>query len=248
MDKELGRKIEDFRKKATQTAEEIVFHSFPTKIIELTELIETTRDSSSPFHISNLACNTDTTIYPPPDQLQPTKKRRLENGATNADAIETVADIQYVRLPGRVPANKHLVEKVHGVIKREAEQLAASVDKVKLWVTLTMPKIEDGDNFGVQIQEEVLGELCRSQESAYNIRDSTRQSHIARAKLCSKLIKYPNIEDYKLAIIEHDEKQFYLACQHLHDLRNVYAIIMDLMHKNISKIRVPKANNSVGLY
>lgn len=69
---------------------------------------------------------------------------------------------------------------------------------------------------GVQIQEgvfkhnpravkklnkflEVLSELCRSQESAYNIRDSTRQSHIARAKLCSKLIKYPNVEDYKVA-------------------------------------------------
>lgn len=43
---------------------------------------------------------------------------------------------------------------------------------------------------------EVLSELLRSQESAYNIRDAARQHHLARAKICSKLIKYPHIEDY----------------------------------------------------
>lgn len=50
---------------------------------------------------------------------------------------------------------------------------------------------------------EVLGELHRSQESAYNIRDATRQDYIARAKLCSKLIKYPNVEDYKVCLCPH---------------------------------------------
>lgn len=50
---------------------------------------------------------------------------------------------------------------------------------------------------------EVLGELHRSQESAYNIRDATRQDYIARAKLCSKLIKYPNIEDYKVCLFPY---------------------------------------------
>ena len=66
---------------------------------------------------------------------------------------------------------------------------------------------------GVQIQEgafsliplpcppayiylEVLTELHRSQESAYNLRDAARQSHFNRAKICSKIIKYPNVEDY----------------------------------------------------
>ena len=53
-----------------------------------------------------------------------------------------------------------------------------------------------GDNFGVQIQEEVLNELSRAQESAYNLRDVARAQHFVRAKLCAKLIKYPNVEDY----------------------------------------------------
>lgn len=43
---------------------------------------------------------------------------------------------------------------------------------------------------------EVLSELHRSQESGYNLRDESREGHLDRAKICSKLIKYPNIEDY----------------------------------------------------
>ena len=48
---------------------------------------------------------------------------------------------------------------------------------------------------------EVLTELHRSQESAYNLRDSARQSHLNRAKLCSKLIKYPHVEDYTVRVV-----------------------------------------------
>jgi proteasome activator subunit 3 (PA28 gamma) len=96
--------------------------------------------------------------------------------------------------------------------------------------------------------------LHRAQESAYNLRDVARQDHLARAKICSKMIKYPHIEDYtvcastslkahfifyivclQLALKEHDEKQLYLARQHLLDIRNMYAVLTDLIQKNISK-------------
>jgi proteasome activator subunit 3 (PA28 gamma) len=100
---------------------------------------------------------------------------------------------------------------------------------------------------------EVLSELLRSQESAYNIRDAARQHHLARAKICSKLIKYPHIEDYtvrascvilsytadgtiiQLGLKEHDEKQFFFTRQNLIDIRNVYAVLTDILHKNIAK-------------
>ena len=50
--------------------------------------------------------------------------------------------------------------------------------------------------FFILLLVEVLTELHRAQESAYNLRDAARQDYLARAKICSKLIKYPNIEDY----------------------------------------------------
>jgi Proteasome activator pa28 beta subunit len=48
---------------------------------------------------------------------------------------------------------------------------------------------------------EVLAELHRAQESAYNLRDAARQDYLARAKICSKIVKYPNIEDYAVCNI-----------------------------------------------
>jgi hypothetical protein len=51
------------------------------------------------------------------------------------------------------------------------------------------------------VLSEVLNELHRSQESGYNIRDGVRQHHLNRAKICSKIIKYPHLEDYAVRIL-----------------------------------------------
>ncbi|TFK36913.1 proteasome activator pa28 [Crucibulum laeve] len=256
MEKDLANKLEVFRKTTTESGELIVFHVFPSKVCkdsaELGDLIQATHTSDSPFHISYASTTTDPTVYSPLDsngseELQAKKRKRL-NGAGDAEDLtesKSLTHTHEARFTGRMQSNKHISSKIHNVVKKECEQLVSSVDQVKLWVTLTMP---NGDNFGVQIQEEVLSELHRAQESAYNLRDAARQDYLARAKICSKILKYPNIEDYTLSLKEHDERQLFLARQHLYDIRNLYAILTDLIHKNITKIRVPKANNSIGLY
>ncbi|KAG7452410.1 proteasome activator pa28, REG alpha/beta subunit [Guyanagaster necrorhizus] len=242
MNKHLTAEIEKFRMGLASSGEDIVFQTFPSKSRELQEMIQSFDSSSSPFHSSHASTTTDAMVYPPPDgqfsEDPPTKKRRMAH-AIDSDGMV----LQNARFTNSVVANRH-ISGLHAIVKQECEQLSSTVDQVKVWITLTMPKIEDGDNFGVQIQEEVLSELHRAQESAYNLRDTARQDHITRAKLCSKLIKYPNLEDYT----EHDEKQIYFARQHIIDIRNMYASLMDLIQKNIAKIRVPKANNSRALY
>ncbi|KAK0208864.1 proteasome activator pa28 REG alpha/beta subunit [Desarmillaria ectypa] len=244
MNKHLTTEIEKFRTSLASSAEDIAFRTFPSKSRELQEIIQAFDSSASPFHSSHASTTTDATVYPPHDdhfsEESPNKKRRL------ADPVDSNA-LQNVRFTNSVIANRH-ISGLHAIVKRECEQLSSTVDQVKMWITLAMPKIEDGDNFGVQIQEEVLSELHRAQESAYNLRDTARQDYITRAKLCSKLIKYPNLEDYTLALKEHDEKQIYFSRQHIIDIRNMYASLMDLVQKNITKIRAPKANNSRALY
>ncbi|KAF8078828.1 proteasome activator pa28 REG alpha/beta subunit [Lyophyllum atratum] len=248
MNKDLTNRVQDFRNAVTKAGEDIVFSRFPTKV-ELHQLVQTTLTTDSPFHLSHAETSTDSTVYPPPPDSSvngPAQKKRKRDD--EAQENDKTVDIHHARIPSRILANQHMSQNVHNVVKGECAELASMIDQVKLWVTLTMPKIEDGDNFGVQIQEEVLAELHRAQESAYNLRDAARQDYLARAKICSKILKYPNLEDYTLALKEHDQKQLYSARQHLLDLRNMYAVLTDLIHKNISKIRVPKANNSVGLY
>ncbi|KAF8349700.1 proteasome activator pa28 REG alpha beta subunit [Amanita rubescens] len=247
--------MQEFRKSVTKTGEEIAFVLFPQKVhryTQLSELLDTTSNPDSPFHLSHASSFTDVNVYPctQPALDEPSQKKRKLNDTSDSDEeasrpnTSTMNDFQYARLSGQVRANHHIV-KLHEIVKKECDQLIGLIDKVKLWVTLTMP---NGDNFGVQIQEEVLSELHRAQESGYNLRDAARQDYLARAKIASKLIKYPNVEDYALSLREHDGKQLYLARQNMTDIRNMYAVLTDLIHKNITKIRAPKANNSVGLY
>ncbi|OSD06246.1 proteasome activator pa28 REG alpha/beta subunit [Trametes coccinea BRFM310] len=248
MDKTLQQELDTFREKVAAEAEQVIFEVFPQKILDLQKLIDTTAQSTSPFNLSQAAHFTDVTVYSAPTSSHEpeAKKRKLDSGE-GVNGVAASSDITHAKNPGKMVSNKHTVD-LHEQLKREFEILANLCDKVKLWINLSMPKIEDGNNFGVQIQEDVLSEIHRSQETAYNLRDSARQDYITRAKLCSKILKYPHLEDYALALKEHDEKVLYVSHQNLFDLRNVYAVLTDILHKNIEKLRTPKANNSTTLY
>ncbi|KAK0466408.1 proteasome activator pa28, REG alpha/beta subunit [Desarmillaria tabescens] len=228
------------------------------QILELQEMIQSFDSSSSPFHPSHAFDDNPMQQYTLLltailSEEPPNKKRRL-SGPTDNNAYSNA------RSTNTVVANRH-ISGLHAIIKRECEQLSSTVDQVKMWITLTMPKFDrrgfkskkvvlasNGYIFFNIAGSEVLSELHRAQESAYNLRDSARQDYITRTKLCSKLIKYPNVEDYTLALKEHDEKQIYFSRQHIIDIRNMYASLMDLIQKNITKIRAPKTNNSRALY
>lgn len=40
----------------------------------------------------------------------------------------------------------------------------------------------------------------------------------------------------QIALREHDERQLYNARRTLHDLRTMYAVLTDIIHKNITKV------------
>jgi hypothetical protein len=41
---------------------------------------------------------------------------------------------------------------------------------------------------------------------------------------------------YQIGLQEHDEKTLYVARQNLNDLRNIYAVLFDILNKNIQKV------------
>jgi proteasome activator subunit 3 (PA28 gamma) len=60
-----------------------------------------------------------------------------------------------------------------------------------------IPKIEDGNNFGVSIQEDTLAELRTVESEALAYYDQAARYHVTRAKLISRVGKFPHIEDYR---------------------------------------------------
>ncbi|KAF9651954.1 proteasome activator pa28, REG alpha/beta subunit [Thelephora ganbajun] len=250
MDKELRNDLESFRASVATEADRIIYHTFPTKILELQKRIDEINTPLSIYNPSRIDAMTDATVYNPnrdSDQLDVKKRKRgLDGEIINGYGVDESAGSGAV-YGGHVKTNTHL-RTILAELKAEYEELGSLCEKLKLWVNLTMPKIEDGDNFGVAVQEEVTNELQRAQDSVTNLCDVARQHHLARAKISSKILKYPHVDDYAIALREHDERQLYNARRTLRDLRTIYAVLTDIIHKNITKIRFPKGNNAVSLY
>lgn len=66
-----------------------------------------------------------------------------------------------------------------------------------MWIQLNIPKISDGNNFGVGVQEEIVAMLKSGRASGMNVLDSTIKYYATRAKLVTKIVKYPRLDDYR---------------------------------------------------
>uniref|UniRef100_A0A0M3KBL2 Proteasome activator PA28-gamma (inferred by orthology to a S. mansoni protein) n=1 Tax=Anisakis simplex TaxID=6269 RepID=A0A0M3KBL2_ANISI len=123
-----------------------------------------------------------------------------------------------------------------------------AVNKVKMWILFLIPRIEDGNNFGVSIQEEALNEVRTVEGEAASFLDQISRYFVSRARLITKVAKYPHVEDYRRAILDMDEKQFINIRLVLTEMRNHFATLHDMITKNLEKIKTPRNNNIEHMY
>ena len=113
-------------------------------------------------------------------------------------------------------------------------------NNVKIWIQLQVPKVEDGNNFGVAVQEDMINDLARAEDASLMVFDNINKYYMGRAKLISKVAKYPNLDDYKMAIKEMDDKQVRSIWLVFSDLRNNYSVLHDSLVKNMEKLINPR--------
>lgn len=177
-----------------------------------------------------------------------TKKRKAASGKAEEVSAETSKGHENgykgVVTTKRAKVNPVLL-KVLQILKKELVDFMDNVSRVKIWLQLNMPRIEDGNNFGVAILEEALTDLVRADETANTTLESCTKYHTTRAKWVTKHFKYPGIEDYERAIHEHDIKEYISFATSVTEIRNNYAIIHDMMSKNWDKIVRPRSESSM---
>nr|KAF6416873.1 proteasome activator subunit 3 [Molossus molossus] len=175
--------------------------------------------------------------------LKPTyKKRRLD------ECEEAFQGTKVFVMPnGMLKSNQQLVDIIEKV-KPEIRLLIEKCNTVKMWVQLLIPRIEDGNNFGVSIQEETVAELRTVESEAASYLDQISRYYITRAKLVSKIAKYPHVEDYRRTVTEIDEKEYISLRLIISELRNQYVTLHDMILKNIEKIKRPRSSNAETLY
>ncbi|CAK6965001.1 proteasome activator complex subunit 3 [Scomber scombrus] len=250
VDNEIKTKVDAFRERITSEAEDLVANFFPKKLLELdhflkdpiiniTDLKEIHSEINltvpDPILLSNLHDGLE---------AQNAKKRKLEDGGGEDKVTGTKV---FVMPGGMMKSNANLVDLIEKV-KPEIRTLIEKCNTVKMWVQLLIPRIEDGNNFGVSIQEETVAELRTVEGEAASYLDQISRYYITRAKLVSKIAKYPHVEDYRRTVTEIDEKEYISLKIIVSELRNQYVTLHDMILKNIEKIKRPRSSNADALY
>ncbi|CDR94186.1 subunit of proteaseome activator complex, putative [Babesia bigemina] len=206
-----------FKEEVTRLALDSLRERIPRKILHFSKLVKEKASASGLFHSRDL----DSVTYRVSAVDESASKRQKRSVEEEDSRIIT-------------PSHKQILDELEA-IKAEASELIEIIGNIKLWIQLNVPRIEDGNNFGVGIQEEVILELTRVEDTAFNLFDSI---------LCTKVIKYPNVCDYTEAIRELDEKEWIHIKITNVDMRNNYSMIYDLLCKNWEKVVKPKSENN----
>lgn len=129
----------------------------------------------------------------------PAAKRQRTSPAAVEMSI-TATGTKVLALPsGPVKCNTPICDIIK-IVKPVIRTLVEDSNLLKMWISFLIPKIEDGNNFGVSVQEDTLAEIQSVESEAAAFFDQISRYFISRAKIVSKVAKYPHIEDYRRAV------------------------------------------------
>ncbi|KAL8622361.1 hypothetical protein ACOMHN_041689 [Nucella lapillus] len=248
-----AKKVADFIENFKKQTENLVTDIFPQKVLDIEEIYqkmiaEKTSDVHSTINIpvpepANAVMKKDSSEEPS------SKKRKMDaNGSDSLDGAGLPSGTPVLVFPnGKVPYNSY-IHKWAESIKPLITDLMEHANMVKMWISFLIPKIEDGNNFGVSIQEDTMAEARQVETESATYLDQLSRYYISRAKIISRIAKYPHVEDYRQSIRELDEKQIVCLRLTLCEMRNHYASLHDIIHKNMEKIKKPRSGNAENLY
>ncbi|XP_004521048.1 proteasome activator complex subunit 3 [Ceratitis capitata] len=246
------KQVQDYKDSLIKKAEHLIIQGFPEKIVELNELLATPMFSERNFN----EVHQDLNIPTPDPVLVNNHAERSDDGgdgdqpAAKRPRVEDhfVPGTKVMCLPtGTVPCNEPLCEMIK-IVKPIIRKLVEDSNLLKMWISFLIPKIEDGNNFGVSVQEDTLAEIQAVESEAAAFFDQISRYFLSRAKVVSKVAKYPHIEDYRRAVIELDEKEYLSLWLVVCEVRNRYSSLHDIVVKNLEKLKKPRSSNADSLY
>lgn len=245
------KQVQDYKDSLIKKAEQLIIQGFPEKIVELNELLATPMFSDRNFNEVHQDLN-----IPTPDPILVNNHADSANDGGDADQPAAkrprvdhfVPGTKVMCLPtGSVPCNEPLCEMIK-IVKPIIRKLVEDSNLLKMWISFLIPKIEDGNNFGVSVQEDTLAEIQAVESEAAAFFDQISRYFLSRAKVVSKVAKYPHIEDYRRAVVELDEKEYLSLWLVVCEVRNRYSSLHDIVIKNLEKLKKPRSSNADSLY
>ncbi|XP_054622162.1 proteasome activator complex subunit 1 isoform X1 [Dunckerocampus dactyliophorus] len=243
---EAKQQVEDFSKKLTKEAEELVSTFFPQKIEELQVLLQA---SFSNNDVTSLKAPLDIPIPDPvKEEAKRKKKEEKEEKEGKKDKKKDEEEEEDSGHPcGPISCNER-VERLLREVKPQIQTLKEKLNTVSMWIQLQIPKIEDGNNFGVAVQEKVFEILTSSRTKIEGFQTQISKYYSERGDAVAKASKTPHVGDYRELVHELDQTQYFELRLMVLDMCATYAALYDIINKNYAKIKRPRGDCKALIY
>ncbi|CAL8397663.1 unnamed protein product [Arctogadus glacialis] len=243
MNPESKKQVDNFCQSLTKEAEALLSKQFPQSMAEMDVLLKTCLSRPdlvrAPLDIP----------IPDPAKEEAKRKKKEEKEAAAGKKEEGDKEDKEDEGPpcGPICCNEH-VERALREVKPQIHSLKEKLNTVSMWMQLQIPQIEDGNNFGVAVQEKVfeLLTLTRTKIEAFQTQISKYYSE--RGDAVAKASKQPHVGDYRQLVHELDQYQYSELRLVVLEIRNTYAVLFDIINKNYDKIMKPKGASKALIY
>ncbi|KAG7274088.1 hypothetical protein CRUP_028795 [Coryphaenoides rupestris] len=133
-------------------------------------------------------------------------------------------------------------------LKPEIMSLRETIVTVSSWIQMLIPKVEDGNDFGVAIQEKILERLTAVKTKVETFQTNINKYFLERGDAVGKASKETHVMDYRSLVHDKDEAMYSEIRVTLLDIRGFYAEIYDIIIKNEEKVTNPKGEEKSSMY
>jgi len=175
-----AKRVQQYKDVVKKQAEDLINTGFPKRIVELIDILSTPLFSTKNLEEVHEDLKVPTT--------QPNLANHNEDEPINKKRKLEAECVIPMTLPpdGVVPCNSQIRQMIK-VVKPYIWQLVEDANLLKMWISFLIPKIEDGNNFGVSIQEDTLAEIRTVESEAATFFDQISRYFITRGKIVTKV-------------------------------------------------------------
>jgi len=138
-----------------------------------------------------------------------------------------------------IKGNQKLME-LNDTVRKQFAETIETLKQIQLGIIFAVPNMEAGNNFGVDVQNEALKEVNTLETKANDAYRSISNFSNYRAQLVWKCVKYPQVEDCRLAVLERDERHLIDLRYAMLTMRNKLAALHNTLTKNVALIKQPR--------
>ncbi|TNM96421.1 proteasome activator complex subunit 2 [Takifugu rubripes] len=230
-----AEKVENFRQSLFLEAGNLFSNYIPQKIKHLDALL---RDES--FRITDMNLLRAPLDIPIPEPPAP-EDEEMETDKSEEKEKKKPPKCGFIKGNEKIMM---LLEKV----KPEIAAFRETIITVSSWIQHLIPKIEDGNDFGVAIQEKILERIAAVKTKADTFQSNINKYFTERGDAVAKASKDTHVMDYRSLVHDKDVAIFSEIRVIVLDIRGFYAEFYDIINKNLDKVTNPKGEEKPSMY